>query len=73
MARVLISERTVLAALAAGQPHVAVPAGALVTALARDTARERGVSLVPARAAGPAPVIFAARPHRRGQRDEEVP
>jgi len=46
MPRVLISERTVLAALASGATTVPVPPGALVTALARDTARERGVTLV---------------------------
>lgn len=50
MARPLISERTVLDALAAGQTTVAVPPGALVTAQARDTARQRGVELLPAAA-----------------------
>lgn len=48
MPRVLISERTVLAAAAAGETAVAVPAGALVTALAHDTARARGIALAPA-------------------------
>ena len=42
----LVSERTVLDALAAGQTALAVPEGALVTALARDTARDRGLALV---------------------------
>lgn len=42
----LVSERTVLDALAAGQSALAVPEGALVTALARDTARDRGLQLV---------------------------
>ena len=50
MPRVLISERTVLDALAAGRRTVAVPDGALVTAQARDTARDKGIGLVPARA-----------------------
>lgn len=44
--RALVSERTVLAALEAGQRTVAVPPGALVTALARDTARDRGLEFV---------------------------
>ncbi|WP_420456574.1 ribose 5-phosphate isomerase B [Rubrivirga sp.] len=42
----LVSERTVLDALAAGQRTLAVPEGALVTALARDTARDHGLDLV---------------------------
>ena len=50
----LISERHVLDALAAGRDAVPVPPGALVTALARDTARDRGVRLVDA-AGEPAP------------------
>ena len=50
--RPLLSERTVLDAITAGRDHVAVPEGALVTAQARDTARERGIALVPAPAAG---------------------
>ncbi|MDT0630632.1 ribose 5-phosphate isomerase B [Rubrivirga litoralis] len=41
----LVSERTVLDALAAGRADLAVPAGALVTALARDTARDHGLTL----------------------------
>ena len=53
--RALISERTVLDALDAGRTHVAVPPGALVTAQARDTARERGVTLAPALATNPSP------------------
>ena len=50
MPRALISERTVLDALALGHRTVAVPDGALVTAQARDTARSKGLELVPARA-----------------------
>ena len=46
--RPLISERTVLDAVASGQTHVPIPPGALVTAQARDTARERGIALAPA-------------------------
>ena len=46
--RALITERTVLDAADAGLQRLAVPEGALVTALARDTARDRGVDLVPA-------------------------
>ena len=42
----LVSERDILAALAAGQSRLAVPEGALVTALARDTARDRNVEIV---------------------------
>ncbi len=44
--RPLVSERTVLAAVAAGRASVPVPEGALVTAQARDTAKARGVALV---------------------------
>lgn len=43
--RPLISERDVLDALRRGEASLAVPEGSLVTALARDTARERGVEL----------------------------
>ena len=49
----LVSERTVLDALAAGRTDLAVPDGALVTALARDTARDHGLTLRPAGASGP--------------------
>lgn len=49
--RPLITERTVLDALDAGRSEIGVPDGALVTALAQDTARERGVRLVAASAA----------------------
>ena len=48
MARPLVSEQTVLAALAAGRLEVPVPDGALVTAQARDTAKQKGVALTPA-------------------------
>ena len=65
MPRVLISERTVLDALAAGRRTVPVPDGALVTSQARDTARDKGVGLVPARADAPdasAPAALPAAP-----------
>lgn len=42
----LVSERSVLDALAAGRQSLAVPEGAIITALARDTARDRGLSFV---------------------------
>lgn len=42
----LVSERTILDALDAGRSTLAVPEGAIVTALARDTARDRGLDLV---------------------------
>ncbi|MEM1117749.1 MAG: ribose 5-phosphate isomerase B [Bacteroidota bacterium] len=48
MPRRLISERTVLDALDAGRTEVDVPEGALVTAQARDTARDRDIRLVAA-------------------------
>ena len=57
--RPLISERHVQAALAAGRNQLAVPEGALVTALARDLAREKGVELVPE---SQAPSASSARP-----------
>ncbi|MEM0964217.1 MAG: ribose 5-phosphate isomerase B [Bacteroidota bacterium] len=58
----LVSERTVLDALAAGRRQLAVPAGAIVTALAHDTARERGLQLVPASGAtAPRPTEPARR------------
>lgn len=65
--RPLVTERTVLDALARGEAHVSVPAGALVTALARDTARERGVTLAPAlpevaSGASPTPASVVAAP-----------
>ncbi len=50
--RPLISEQTVLAALAAGQTSVPVPSGALVTAQARDTAKAKGVALTPGAGSG---------------------
>ncbi len=58
----LISERTVLAAVAAGETSVAVPDGALVTAQARDTARERGIALAPALSASASTAGTAAVP-----------
>ena len=72
----LVSERTVLDALAAGRADVAVPEGALVTALARDTARDHGLALVaggadvagradaPGGAASPTPPRVASAPAR---------
>lgn len=60
--RPLVSERIVLAALAAGRDHVEVPAGALVTAQAADTARGKGVRLVPAPPDGQRPSGQAAAP-----------
>ena len=56
--RPLVSERDVLAAADAGRDRLAVPSGALVTALARDTARDRGVALVE----GPEPPAPGAPP-----------
>ncbi len=46
--KTLISEATVLEADRAGQRTLGVPAGALITPLARDTARERGITFVDA-------------------------
>lgn len=61
--RPLVSERTVLDALDAGRTSVPVPPGALVTAQARDTARDRGVTLAPVRAAAdPAPTLVSEPP-----------
>ncbi len=45
--RPLVSEQTVLAAVAAGAASVPVPEGALVTAQARDTAKAKGIALTP--------------------------
>ncbi len=63
--RALITERTVLDAADAGHARLAVPEGALVTALARDAARDRGVELVasedaPPDASSPTPSAPAA-------------
>ena len=58
----LVSERTVLDALAAGRTEVAVPEGALVTALARDTARDHGLALV----VGPGGAAARSTPGRHG-------
>ena len=60
--RPLVSERDVLAALAAGHARLAVPPNALVTALARDTARERGVEIV---TQSGAPAALPADPPRQ--------
>ena len=61
-ARPLVSERTVLDAADAGRATLAVPEGALVTALARDTAKERGVEIVTATGA---PAAVPADPPRQ--------
>ena len=52
--RQLITEKQVLEAAEAGRTTLAVEAGALITPLARDTARERGVAFVEAVAETPA-------------------
>lgn len=44
--RALIAEAAVLEAARAGHTQLAVPAGALITPLARDTAREKGIAFV---------------------------
>lgn len=51
--RPLLSERHVRDALASGATRLAIPENALVTALARDLARDRGLDLVPERLAPP--------------------
>ncbi len=60
--RPLVSEQTVLAAAAAGLASVPVPDGALVTAQARDTAKAKGIALVPAAATAPATSLAASVP-----------
>ena len=60
--RPLISERTVLAAAAAGQASIPVPPGALVTAQARDTAKARSIRLAPEAAGSGQPAAGDARP-----------
>lgn len=62
--RTLIRETDVLAAARAGSDTLVVPPGAVVTPLARDTARERGVRLVApdpgsGRPDAPAPQVIA--------------
>lgn len=62
--RTLIRETDVLAAARAGSDTLVVPPGAVVTPLARDTARERGVRLVApdpgsGRPDAPAPRVIA--------------
>ncbi|MEM1056064.1 MAG: ribose 5-phosphate isomerase B [Bacteroidota bacterium] len=52
--RPLLSERHVRDALDAGLTRLGVPEGALVTALARDLAKEKGIALVPAASLSPA-------------------
>lgn len=44
--RILITEASVLEAIRSGQTQLNIPAGALVTPLARDTARDKGLALV---------------------------
>ncbi|GIV61805.1 MAG: hypothetical protein KatS3mg044_0671 [Rhodothermaceae bacterium] len=46
--KTLITEARVLEALQAGRQTLTVPPGALITALARDTARDRGLTFVEA-------------------------
>lgn len=46
MPRSLITEKLILDALAEGQTMLTIPESTIVTALARDTARERGFKLV---------------------------
>lgn len=53
MRKKLITEATVREALRAGRTSVAVPEQVIITALARDLARERGVAFVPEAPAGP--------------------
>ncbi|WP_457653580.1 ribose 5-phosphate isomerase B [Rhodocaloribacter sp.] len=55
--KTLITEAKVLEALAAGRRTLAVPPRAIITALARDTARARGLAFV---TAAPAPEAEAA-------------
>ena len=55
MPRRLITERHVLEAAAAGRDTLLAPPGTLVTALARDAARARGVRFVDAPPEAPAP------------------
>ncbi|MDX1419001.1 MAG: ribose 5-phosphate isomerase B [Rubricoccaceae bacterium] len=55
MPRRLITERHVLEAAAAGRDTLLAPPGTLVTALARDAARARGVRFVDAPPEDPAP------------------
>ena len=62
--RTLIRESDVVAAARAGSGSLAVPAGAVVTPLARDAAREKGIELVApdpgaGRPDGPAPQAVA--------------
>jgi ribose 5-phosphate isomerase B len=62
--RTLIRETDVLAAARAGSDTLVVPPGAVVTPLARDTARERGIRLVApdpgsGRQDAPAPQVIA--------------
>ncbi|HIG75470.1 MAG TPA: ribose 5-phosphate isomerase B [Bacteroidetes bacterium] len=58
--RALISERHVRDALDAGLSRLGVPENALVTALARDLAADRGLALVPAAELAPAPAATNA-------------
>ena len=56
MPRPLISERAVLDAASAGKTELVVPPGALITALARDAAKAKGVRFVEEEPAGSAPL-----------------
>ena len=44
--RVVVTEDDVIDAVRAGRDELGIPSGALVTPLARDTAKDRGVRLV---------------------------
>ncbi|MDX1546329.1 MAG: ribose 5-phosphate isomerase B [Rhodothermales bacterium] len=62
--RPLITEKHVREALAAGRATLEAPADALITALARDTAREHGLAFVaPAPEASASAPAAAPRPH----------
>lgn len=60
--KTLITEAQVRTAAAAGSSTLAVPTGALITPLARDTARELGVALVAEAAAPPEKTPAVTRP-----------
>lgn len=61
----VLTQEAILRAAAEGRREIEIPTGALVTPLARDVAREKGISLVPGSApsqvaaapAGPGPVV----------------
>jgi ribose 5-phosphate isomerase B len=63
MPRRLITERHVLDAAVAGRTALVAPPGTLITALARDAARARGVRFVDAPPQAPVPDAAAAPPN----------